>query len=111
MTQIQTEHGTVGRVGHDQVTAAARCDAASSRHTGTGSIPLRNRILRKRSRMLVWLDRTVPDGAVEIGGEGIAIGSSYPVVEGKVLELPISPNVLTYIDSSVTVDVRTLEIG
>ena len=116
MSKIQSAEKSVDQAGYVQITVASRCEVASATTAVTTALKtaLRNLVLRKRSRMLVRHHSNTVQAVLAIGGDGVELGSSYPLKVGQSIDLPISPNVLSFVALSPIggqSDVRTLEIG
>jgi len=115
MAFIQSDHHSVDEAGYKAVTPAARWALATAATSipGSTTIPLRNPIVRKRSRLLIR-HHTGPGNTLYIGGDGASTAHGYPLALGQVLDLPVSPGVMTKAVTGAPISntgVRTLEAG
>ncbi len=115
MAFTQSDHHSVDEAGYKAVTPAARCALATDATSipGSSTIPLRNPVVRKRSRLLIR-HHTGPGNTLYIGGEGVSTAQGYPLALGQVLDLPLTPGVAVTAVTGAQVSntgVRTLEAG
>lgn len=115
MAFIQSDHHSVDEAGYKAVTPAARCELATAATSipGSSTIPLRNPIVRKRSRLLIRY-HTGPGNTLYVGGDGASIAQAYPLALGQVLDLPLTPGVIVVAVTGTQISntgIRTLETG
>jgi len=112
---IQSDHHTVDAAGYKAVTPAARCSVATAATSipGSSRVPLRNPVVRKRSRLLIR-HNSGPAATIWIGGDGASTTVGYPIANAGTIDLPLTPGVIVLAATTTQVSssgIRTLETG
>ena len=119
VSKLPSDHHSIDQAGYKLVSQAARCvvkqDSTVVTATTQGTrqaIPAIPAV--KRSRIIIQSSDQGGADTAYISSDGVNSTEGYPLKEGKVLDLPVSPGVRIFAVKAVgsnNPDLRTLELG